>query len=129
MKLLIVGATRGTGQCLLDQALEQGHDVTVLVRDQSQLSLTHPNLSVIVGDALDSVAVKGVVIDQDAVLTCLGAPITANTEVRGKGHENIVQAMKQAGVHRLVSLSALGSAESRETLPFLLHYFVFPTIL
>ena len=31
MKLLIIGATGGTGQELVKQALEQGHIVTVLV--------------------------------------------------------------------------------------------------
>lgn len=41
--------------------------------------------------------------------------------------------MKEAGVQRLVSLSALGAAESRKTLPlwvrFIVSYIVFPTIL
>lgn len=72
MKLLIVGATHGTGRCLLDQALEQEHDVTVLVRDESRLSVTHPKL-------LDPEAVKRVVPGQEAVLTCLGAPVFEKT--------------------------------------------------
>jgi putative NADH-flavin reductase len=46
MKIALIGATRGTGKHVLDQALERGHEVTVLVRDPSKLQ-AGPKLQVV----------------------------------------------------------------------------------
>src|SRR5256714_6509621 len=53
-RVLIVGATGGTGRQLLAQALERGLEVTALVRNPAKLSVQHPRLKVIQGDVLDS---------------------------------------------------------------------------
>ena len=45
MKLAIFGATGGTGRQLVDQALEAGHAVTVLVRNPAVFPLQHERLS------------------------------------------------------------------------------------
>ena len=42
MKITVFGPTGGTGQQLLDQACEAGHEITAVVRDPSRLTLTHP---------------------------------------------------------------------------------------
>jgi putative NADH-flavin reductase len=46
MKIVIIGASRGIGAELLKAAIEEGHEVTVLVRDLAKSSkaifLTHP---------------------------------------------------------------------------------------
>ena len=47
MKILILGATGPTGQCLVTQALDAGHDVTAAVRTPSKMTTTHDNLKVI----------------------------------------------------------------------------------
>lgn len=41
MKLLVIGATRGTGRRLLEQAFEEGQGVTVLMRFLSRLKFHH----------------------------------------------------------------------------------------
>ncbi len=41
MNLAIFGATGGTGRQLVEQALEEGHTVTVLVRNKA-MSVTEP---------------------------------------------------------------------------------------
>lgn len=41
-RLLIVGATGGTGRRLVAHALERGFTVTALVRDPARLELSHP---------------------------------------------------------------------------------------
>ncbi|MBI3047490.1 MAG: NAD(P)H-binding protein [Acidobacteria bacterium] len=56
-RVLIVGATGGTGRQLVRQALERGLAVTVLARDPSKLALDHPQLTVMRGDVLDETAV------------------------------------------------------------------------
>ena len=75
MKLLIFGATGGTGRALLEQALEQGHIVTAFARDPSQVRTTHQNLRVVKGDMLDYDSVETAIRGQDAVLSALGVRI------------------------------------------------------
>ena len=41
MRVLVVGATGGTGKQLVQQALDQGHDVTAFARDPRKVTLTH----------------------------------------------------------------------------------------
>ncbi len=53
MKLLIIGGTGGTGQQLIKQALEQGHNLTALVRNPQKVKIVHQNLRVIKGNVLD----------------------------------------------------------------------------
>src|SRR5436190_19893227 len=71
-RVLIVGATGGTGRQLVAQALERGYAVTAFVRDPSRLQLDHPQLTVIQGDVLDYGSVEAAMRGQEAVLSALG---------------------------------------------------------
>jgi putative NADH-flavin reductase len=72
MKLVVFGASGGTGTRLVQQALQQGHLVTAFVRDPAKLQLTHANLRVVRGDVLQPDTVDKAVAGQDAVLSALG---------------------------------------------------------
>ena len=72
MKLLVFGATGGTGRRLVQQALEQGHVVTAFARDPKKVRLAHDNLRVVRGDILSQASVDAAVAGQDAVLSALG---------------------------------------------------------
>jgi cation diffusion facilitator CzcD-associated flavoprotein CzcO len=72
LRVLIVGATGGTGRQLVTQALERGYTVTALVRDPSRLRVDHPRLTVIQGDVLDEGSVEAAMRGREAVLSALG---------------------------------------------------------
>src|SRR6266436_9262191 len=72
MRLLIIGATGGTGRELVKQALERGHQVTAFVRTPARLRLAHERLTVVRGDVLDRSSVEAAVRGHDAVLSALG---------------------------------------------------------
>ena len=72
MKVLIFGATGGTGRALVQQALEQGHEVTSFARDSAKVRTTHQNLRVVQGDITNSSSVEAAIHGQDAVLSALG---------------------------------------------------------
>lgn len=110
MKLLVFGATGGTGRALLAQALEQGHQVTAFVRNPAVLS-TRDGLMISQGDVADAVAVRSAVPGHDAVLSALGNRGDQYGVLPG-GVKNIVAAMDQAGVRRLVYLSSFGVGDS-----------------
>jgi len=72
MKLLIFGATGGTGRQLVDQALAQGHEVTAFVRNPAKLAMQHEKLKVVQGNVMDCHSVGAAVAGQDAVFSALG---------------------------------------------------------
>jgi len=129
MKLIIFGATGGTGRELVSQALEQGHSVTAFARKPEKLSRQHENLQVIKGDILDLPALEHAIQGQDAVLCALGAPAMNKQKIRSTGTQNIIRAMEKTQVTRLICQSGYGSGETYERLPLHYKYIIFPLML
>lgn len=106
MKVVVFGASGGTGRELVKQARAQGHDLTVLVRNPAAFT-GGDGLRVAVGDARDAKAVALAIPGQDAVLSALGGTLGDDTLLpEAIGH--ILAAMKQEGVRRLIVLGASG---------------------
>ena len=72
LKVVVFGATGGTGLELCRQAAEAGHNVTAYVRSPEKLTVKHPNLVCVKGTLEDAAAVEAVVREKDAVLVALG---------------------------------------------------------
>ncbi len=132
MRLAIFGATGGTGRRLVEQALARGHDVNVLVRRPETLPIRDPRLRIVRGDVLNPATVRSPVTDVDAVISTLGVGYRRGpTTVYSRGIVNIIDAMHEAGVKRLVCVSTT-SIESAPGTPFglrLLHRLVLQRIL
>jgi len=128
MKLVVFGATGKTGGEIVKQSLAQGYEVTAFVRDPSKLTLEHSDLKVTTGDIYDLSAVTQAIQSQDAVICSLGTSDLGKTTVRSEGTANIIKAMKEKHVQRLVVVSAMGVAESWSTLSFVNKLF-FATLL
>jgi putative NADH-flavin reductase len=128
MRLLIFGATGGTGRELVRQALDHGHSVTAFARDPTPLS-GHDGLRTIAGDVLDATAVERAVDGHDAVVCAVGKPAARPGRVRSAGIRNIVRAMHRSGPARLVCLSTIGIGETRELLPPRYRYVIVPLLL
>lgn len=130
LRILIIGATGRTGRELVRQALEQGYQVTALVRKPKKMKLEHPNLHVVNGNALDYDSVESAMRGQSAVLCTLGTKrFFYPNRVLSKGTANLLRAMKSCGVPRLVCESSLGIGNSVGQLGLLYTFFVVPVIL
>jgi putative NADH-flavin reductase len=130
MKILVIGATRGIGRCLAEQAVEAHDEVTVLVRDPLRIPDRHPNLRVIRGDILDRSSVEQAVKGQEAVCIVVGIPPTRKpVHVFSEGARTVVDAMKIFGVNRLVCVTGIGAGESRGHGGFLYDRIVQPLLL
>jgi putative NADH-flavin reductase len=102
MNLAIFGATGTVGSELLTQALQAGHDVRVLVRNPSKLPTPHARVVVVNGNVRDLAAVDETVQSCAAVLSTLGATDRHDPDVRRVGTANIIAAMNEHGLRRLV---------------------------
>ena len=130
MKLIIFGATGGTGRQLVKQALEQGHDVTACVRNPEKVDQTHEKLNVVQGDVLDITSVENAVEEHDVVLCSLGMPnIMDKSKLRTNGTKNIVHAMEKKGIKKLICQSSFGAGDSRNLLPFHYKYLIAPLFM
>lgn len=115
MNILVFGASGKTGHELVSQGLAQGHVVTAFVRDPTKLQFTHDNLKVVQGDVTNYPSVLGAVKGQDAVFSTLGAasPFKYDESVV-VGLGNVIRAMEEARVNRLIYMSAINVKESRK---------------
>ena len=127
MRLLVFGATGGTGRALLDQGLGQGHEITAFVRNPAALA-ARSGLTIVQGDVTDAAAVGRAVAGQDAVLSALG-PRGGGYGVLPGGVQNIVAAMGQAGVRRLIHVSSFGVGDSLAQMGWVARGIVVPLFL
>jgi putative NADH-flavin reductase len=129
MKLVIFGASGFSGQAILKEALAQNHQVSILVRNKSAISLHDKNLTIIEGDALDRKIVATVLKNQDAVIQCLG--------VGGKGDGKpttfisdatkiMVEVMEENKVKKLIAMSNVGAGNSVAFQPWYFNKIVLP---
>lgn len=129
MRIAVIGATGSVGRCLVPQALEQGLQVTALVRSPRKITLSHDRLIVMPGDISDADAVARTIQGQDAVICLLGAPLLDRSGIRAAGTRQIVAAMKAASVRRLICLSSIGAGDSYAMIPALQKFLIAPMIL
>ncbi len=129
-RVLVVGATGGTGRQIVTQALERGYAVTALVRQPSRLRIDHPRLTVVQGDVLDVASVERAVRDQDAVVSALGHKrYFYPTRILSEGTKNLLRAMETHRVPRFVCETSLGIGDSAGRMGLYYTLFVIPVIL
>lgn len=129
MKVLVFGATGGTGREIVAQALEQGHILTAFARNPAIIVTKHENLKVVQGDVLDYPSVEAAVKGQEAVFSALGTRSLRKTTVLSEGTKNIVQAMDQHGIKRFVCESSLGVGDSKGQLGRFFNLLIVPLLL
>lgn len=106
MKLTVFGATGGTGQEIVRQALASGHEVTAVVRDPARLTVRGGSLEVFRADLADPGAVRPAVAGRDAVLSGLGARSRKDAGITARLTRTVLGAMESEGVRRLLVVSA-----------------------
>lgn len=114
MKVMILGATGGTGKEAMTAALAAGHEVTALARRPEAIALAHERLHAVKGDVLDPASVRAAMRGQQAVLSAFGPSSGAKPgTLISQGILNVTRAMKEEGVRRLVFESGLMVGDGR----------------
>jgi uncharacterized protein YbjT (DUF2867 family) len=113
MKILVLGASQGTGALCVKAALAKGCLVSAFSRTPAKLDVTHPALTKVVGDFHDAASVRSAVAGHDAVIICASpsslGTIKEKPDYFSRGTKNCIDAMKEHGVKRLVVLTAHAS--------------------
>jgi putative NADH-flavin reductase len=104
MKVTIFGANGRVGSLVVEEALSQGYEVVAFVH-HSLPAITHQNLSVIQGDIYDPKVIESAIKGSDVVISALGSWHTKKKDILSIGMENILPAMKQLGVSRIITLT------------------------
>ena len=120
-RILILGATGATGQAVVTQALEAGHQVTAFVRNPSGMPVRHESLRLIAGDVTDEKSgLADAVRGQDAVISALGRGMSfKSTDLIQRSVPPILAAMKSQRVRRLIFTSAIGVGSATDNLPLI----------
>jgi uncharacterized protein YbjT (DUF2867 family) len=132
MRVLVVGASRGSGAAMVRELVATGHDVTGLAR--SAPSEPVAGADYVRADVMDADALGKAVAGHDAVVVALGIsdnPIgvrllrRASTplDVRSAGTRRVVDAMRETGVRRLLVQTTYGVGETYARLSPMLKVF------
>ena len=106
MKIAIIGATGLIGTKVLLESLDRGHEVTAIVRNPDSLPV-HPRLRAVKGDVTKPVELAPLVAGHDAVISAFNP----GKDESGTGAGSIIEAIKHAGVERLLVVGGAGSLE------------------
>lgn len=129
-KVLVLGATGGTGRHIVAQAIARGYEVTVLARS-AEKAKGLDGAKVVLGDALDQTALRAALKGQDAVISALGTPASPfrNVTLLSTATRALTEAMQHQGVRKLVAITGIGAGNSQGHGGFLFDRLIMPLLL
>lgn len=127
MKILVFGATGGSGRAAMEHLVLQGHEVTAFTRQAPAGSEDTERVRYVSGDVMNATDVEHAVAGQDAVIVTLGirenalrvrvfGPARTPLDVRSAGTRNVIDAMRKHGVRKLVVQTSYGTGDTRDRL-------------
>ncbi len=116
MKILVTGGTGFVGTHVVNELLRRKHEVAVLARfPESARNRYNLPVSVAAGDVLDPASVRRAAQGREAVIHLVGIIAEEGEQTFDRIHreaaENVARAAGDAGVRRLLHMSAMGSSE------------------
>lgn len=110
MKICLFGATGRVGRIILENALAHHDQVQALVRNKEKLTVQHPNLKVLEGNALIEKDVATAIKGADAVISALN---TGGTTTLSNSMPLIIRQMKKERINRIVTIGTAGILQAR----------------
>ena len=108
MRVVILGGTGPSGILLIEEALAAHHTIVVYARNPQKLPAhlsKHPDITLIKGELQDAAALATAMAGAKAVLSALGPMLGTLTGTPiALGYGVVLEAMRRAGVRRLVAL-------------------------
>lgn len=127
MRLAVIGPTGRTGELIVRQGLDAGHEIIAVARRPEALSVRSSRLRVVSCDVTDPATLHGF-RDADAVLSALGSrTFRRPTSLYSAGTAAIVAVMRDVGIRRFIGITAAPLA-SRQASGLLSGYVVHPVL-
>ena len=114
VRIVVFGASGGTGRQVVSQALDLGHRVTAFVRDPSRLPLEREGLRVVQGDAVQRDRVEEAILGQEAVVSCLGHDRYSRHNFQTVWIGHAIEAMRDQRVDRLLFQTGISISDPRD---------------
>jgi uncharacterized protein YbjT (DUF2867 family) len=127
MKILILGATGRTGKLLVEEAVKQGFDINVLVRDENKLTVESAAIMVFEGTPANPTVLLKAMHGCDAILSALNISRTSDfpwaalrtpKDFLSAGMKNIIDVAEQLKVKRIIITTAWGVSETKDEIPW-----------
>ncbi len=136
MRMAILGGTGRTGQWILKEGVECGHELIALVRSPDKIAEPSPRLRFVKGSPMNIDDVRKAVKGVDAVLSALNinrssdlpwAKVTSPKDLISASIKNAIDAMHEEHVKRIVVISAYGVGETKKNIGALGRLFLYGT--
>lgn len=133
MKIVVLGASGGCGRHLVEQGLQQGHQIVAVMRSSSKNTLVaHASLSIKIGDFYDVDFLHDAMQGADVVCSALGLRLKGIApwhtpeipDFLSRTTPVIIEAMKRANVRRIVAISSGGVGDSMSMMPSFFKVFI-----
>jgi putative NADH-flavin reductase len=103
LTITVYGGTGNIGQRIVQEALNRGHQVTVVARNPATLTINAPGLAVTKGDVVDEAQVAKQIAGQDVVISAIGVGRD------DQGHDFLMRAAQSL----VTAMRSLGSKAPR----------------
>ena len=105
-KIAVLGGGGRTGKYLVNQLINRGFQLKVLLRHPEQFHIQSQQIEIVSGDATYPESVRQLVEGCDAIISVVGQrpgePLVAN-----RATQNLLDSMNESGIKRLISLAGL----------------------
>lgn len=133
MRIIVFGATGGTGRAVTTVLVAHGHSVTAFARQPTALTSSTGQV-IFAGDVMDDASVMRSLQGHDAVVVSLGnsqnpfamklgAKRTTPANVCEVGTHNIIRGMLTHGIKRMVVVSSFGVGDTKAKASFMTKLF------
>jgi putative NADH-flavin reductase len=132
-KIAVIGANGRTGIEIVRQALKRDIEVKALVRDKQKLTISNPALEIIEGTPMHFEDIAQVIQKVDNVFVALNicrksdfpwSKVVSPLNLLEESMKNIVQAMKEKGIKRVLTISAWGAGSSYEETNWMFKFLI-----
>ncbi|KAF2332045.1 NAD(P)-dependent oxidoreductase [Flavobacterium nitrogenifigens] len=105
-KVAVLGGGGRTGKYLVNQLLESGFSIKLLLRNPDNFTIKDSKIEIIKGDAVNSDSINLLVRDCQAVICTIGQRL-GEPMVASQATKNVLNAMDAYGIKRYVLLAGL----------------------
>ncbi|MDH6253631.1 putative NADH-flavin reductase [Chryseobacterium sp. H1D6B] len=105
-KIAVIGGTGKSGNYLVQQLLEKGYPMKLLLRNPENFTLENPLIEIVKGDARDFDSVDRLIKDCCAVINKIGQPV-GEKSIFTDAAKNIIKSMNLNGITRYIAITGL----------------------